>query len=129
MGGVDTLGVYEFDTATDTIIGNHVMKEGIGGDPFPSPDGEHIVLIANNGGTSIRILKTGEPGAKSTVYADLELGFDSTGFEEEQSSMIMPLLRGGVEVRLFLPLVQKTRLPSLILQKGPQKSILWYSKK
>jgi len=81
--GVDTLGVYEFDTATDTIIGNHVMKEGIGGDPFPSPDGEHIVLIANNGGTSIRILKTGEPGAKSTVYADLELGFDSTGFEEE----------------------------------------------
>ena len=36
---IDTEGVYEFDTTTDTLVGNHVMKEGVGGDPFPTPDG------------------------------------------------------------------------------------------
>jgi hypothetical protein len=37
--GIDTIGVYEFDTATDTIVATHQMVEGVGGDPYPSPDG------------------------------------------------------------------------------------------
>jgi hypothetical protein len=82
--GVDTLGVYEFDTTTDTVVGNHIMKENFGGDPYPSPDGRFIVLIGRNGGTSIRILEAGETSEKSTVFADLELGFDSTDYEDEQ---------------------------------------------
>jgi len=82
--GVDTLGVYEFDTTTDTFVGNHIMKEGFGGDPFPSPDGKYIVLIGRNGGTSVRILKAGATNEKSTVFADLELGFNSTTYEDDQ---------------------------------------------
>ena len=35
----DTIGVVEFDTNQDQIVGTHLMKEGFGGDPFASPDG------------------------------------------------------------------------------------------
>ena len=65
LEGVDTIGVYEFDTSTDTIIANHVMPNGTGGDPFSSPDGRHIVLVGRNGGGVLRILAAGEPGEKS----------------------------------------------------------------
>lgn len=44
---VDTLGVYEFDTESETIIGSHVMEEGVGGDPFPSPDGGKFIYGKN----------------------------------------------------------------------------------
>ena len=37
--GVDTIGVYEFDTKTSTVVATHLLAEGIGGDPYPSPDG------------------------------------------------------------------------------------------
>jgi hypothetical protein len=37
--GIDTIGVYEFDTNTDTVVATHVMDEGFGGDPYTSPDG------------------------------------------------------------------------------------------
>ena len=37
--GIDNIGVYEFDTANETVVATHVMAEGIGGDPYPSPDG------------------------------------------------------------------------------------------
>jgi len=84
IAGVDTLGVYEFDTTTDTIVGNHIMKENFGGDPFPSPDGKYIVLIGRNGGASIRILEAGFTSEKSTVFADLELDFNTTNFEDDQ---------------------------------------------
>lgn len=36
---IDNIGVYEFDTGTETVVATHLMKEGIGGDPYPSPDG------------------------------------------------------------------------------------------
>jgi hypothetical protein len=81
---IDILGVYEFDTTTDTIVGNHVMKGNYGGDPYPSPNGDYIVLLARDGGTNIRILKTGASSEKSTVYADLALGFNSTNNEDDQ---------------------------------------------
>ena len=51
--GVDTIGVYEFDSVTETVVGTHVMKEGTGGDPYPSPDGSK--LLARNGKMTISI--------------------------------------------------------------------------
>merc|ERR1711957_963274 len=83
--GVDTIGVYEFDTSTNTFVGNHVMPDGAGGDPFGSPDGRHIVLVGRNGGEVLRILAAGEPGVASTVAFDLQLGFSN--FEEEDSAV------------------------------------------
>jgi len=83
--GVDTIGVYEFDTSTDTFVGNHVMPDGAGGDPFGSPDGRHIVLVGRNGGEVLRFLAAGENGAKSTVAFDLTLGFST---EDEETSAV-----------------------------------------
>ena len=37
--GIDTIGVYEYDTGSDRVVATHMMKEGVGGDPYPSPDG------------------------------------------------------------------------------------------
>jgi len=85
LEGVDTIGVYEFDTSTDSIIANHAMPNGAGGDPFGSPDGRHIVLVGRNGGEVLRILAAGEPGEKSTVAFDLALGFSTV--DEEDSAV------------------------------------------
>lgn len=79
---IDNIGVYEFDTQTDTIIGHHVMDNGSGGDPFASPDGRHIVLVGRNGGEVLRIIEAGKNGEKSTVLYDLELGFSTTDQED-----------------------------------------------
>jgi len=81
--GADTIGVYEFDTTTETIVGSHLMKEGFTGDPYPSPDGKFIVMIGRNGGTTVRVLKTGLTSAKSTIFSDLVLDFNSTGNEDD----------------------------------------------
>lgn len=49
VSGIDTIGVYEFDTVSETVISTHVMKEGFGGDPYPSPDGsEYHNLLVNS---------------------------------------------------------------------------------
>ena len=37
--GVDTVGVYEFDTQSKKVVATHALAEGLGGDPYPSPDG------------------------------------------------------------------------------------------
>jgi len=79
---IDNIGVYEFDTQTDTIIGHHVMDNGSGGDPFASPDGRHIVLVGRNGGEVLRIIEAGKNGEKSTILYDLELGFSTTDQED-----------------------------------------------
>ena len=60
----DTLGVMEFDTGTDTIIGNHLIPGGTGGDPFGSPDGIFIVLVDHNSGEVVRFLVPDGPGEK-----------------------------------------------------------------
>jgi len=65
IAGVDTLGVMEFDTSTDTFVGHHVMPNGAGGNPFGSPDGRHVVLVGRNGGEVVRILRAGKPGQES----------------------------------------------------------------
>lgn len=41
----DTLGVYEFDTNAETFVGKHLMEDGLGGDPFASPDGSKYLRV------------------------------------------------------------------------------------
>merc|ERR1712176_1712548 len=76
---VDNVGIFEYDTANDTIVGTHTLEDGSGADPYVSPDGEYVFMFGHNGGTSIRVLKAGESGMKSTVHADLVLGFNTSG--------------------------------------------------
>lgn len=108
----DIIGVYEIDTKTNKIVAQHLMQEGVGGDPYPSPDGQHVVMLARNGGTSIRILLAGAPGEPSTVFGDLELGFNSTDYEDdqvfndyafiEQNGMKMIVFASGTENKLAI---------------------------
>ena len=42
QAGIDTIGVYEYDTGSDRVVATHMMKEGVGGDPYPSPDGSEL---------------------------------------------------------------------------------------
>ena len=42
---VDTIGVYEFDTESETVVATHIMEEGFGGDPYPTPDGSEFILL------------------------------------------------------------------------------------
>ena len=39
IAGVDTVGVYEFDTKSQSVVATHLLEDGIGGDPYPSPNG------------------------------------------------------------------------------------------
>jgi len=74
----DTLGVFEFDTVTKTIIANHSPKEGtgFGADPVSSPNGEHILLLPNDGGSHVRILKSGNSGVASDMVHDVPVAFE-----------------------------------------------------
>jgi len=80
----DSIGVYEFDTIGQTIVGTHDFDGSSAVDaPFTSPDGEHVVFFGLNGGKSIRILTPGANGELSTNFMTLELdGFNSTISEE-----------------------------------------------
>lgn len=42
---------------------------------------EYVVLLARNGGQTIRVLEAGQEGFKSKVLIDLELNFNRTGFD------------------------------------------------
>lgn len=82
-GPADTIGVFEFDTVTETVIGNHQFVGSSGVDtPFTSPDGEYIIFFGLNGGKQIDILKPGENGAKSELFKTLNMGFNSTIAED-----------------------------------------------
>ena len=37
--GVDSIGVYEYDTVSDRVVTTHLMAEDFSGEPYPSPDG------------------------------------------------------------------------------------------
>ena len=66
-GGItDTIGVIEFDTNTDTVVGTHrFVGSAPVYAPFASPDGKHIVMFGLDGGKTVEILKAGESGQKS----------------------------------------------------------------
>jgi len=82
-GPTDTIGVIEFDTNTDTIVGTHAF---VGSAPvyapFSSPDGEHIILFGLDGGQTVEILKAGSSGEKSEIAHTLELDFNTTNVED-----------------------------------------------
>lgn len=63
----DTIGVVEFDTVSKTFVAEHNIKSGTGwgADPVASPDGEHILLLPNDGGQNIRLIKPGANGQAS----------------------------------------------------------------
>ena len=73
-GPTDTIGIYEFDTNTDTVVGSHAFIGRAPVDaPFASRDGEHIVIFGMNGGETVQILKAGEPGVASVSTACAKL--------------------------------------------------------
>jgi len=74
----DTIGVYEFDTVNKVVVTNHNIKEGtgFGADPVSSPDGEHILLLPNDGGQYVRILKAGKNGDASEMVHDVPVEFE-----------------------------------------------------
>jgi hypothetical protein len=73
----DTIGVMEFDTVSDSFVANHQPLEGFGATPQASPDGQHIVMFASDGGKNVRVLKAGENGQASTIAFDLAVNFEN----------------------------------------------------
>ena len=63
----DTIGIYEFDTVSKRFIDNHNIKEGSGwgATPAASPDGKWIVMMPNDGGEFVRLIKVGANGQSS----------------------------------------------------------------
>jgi len=99
---VDNVGVYEYDTTNDTIVASHTLDDGSAGDPYSSPDGKYVLMFGHNGGTSIRVLKAGEPGMKSTVYADLVLGFNTSGVMDDNVYDDFAFVkRGEMDIAVF----------------------------
>lgn len=84
QGGVtDTIGVVEFDTNSDSVVGTH----GFVGtapvyQPFASPDGKHIIMFGLDGGRTVEILKAGASGMKSTLEHTISLDFNTSNVEE-----------------------------------------------
>jgi hypothetical protein len=66
----DTIGVYEFDTKTDRIVGSHNILEGTGqgANPVASPDGKYVLLLGNDGGQYVRVLRPNANAALSVSY-------------------------------------------------------------
>jgi len=73
----DTIGVIEFDTVGKTIVAEHNIKEGtgFGADPVGSPDGKYILLLANDGGQYVRLIKAGTNGQPSEILTDIQVDF------------------------------------------------------
>ena len=63
----DTIGVAEFDTVNKEFVAQHNIKAGtgFGADPVSAPDGKHILLLPNDGGQYIRVLRPGGNGQPS----------------------------------------------------------------
>jgi len=72
----DTVGLIEFDTVTETVVGTHYWPEFGSGDPYSSPDGQFIVMSSPDGHT-VKILMVGENGELSDDddAADVYTGF------------------------------------------------------
>lgn len=66
----DTIGVYEFDTVSQSIVGSHNINPayGFGANPVSSPNGQYILLFGNDGGKAVKVLKPGANGKKSVRF-------------------------------------------------------------
>merc|ERR1712241_1184644 len=75
--GADTIGVIEFDTVGKNIVSTHniLAGTGFGADPVASPDGQFVLLLPNDGGKYIRVMKPGTNGQPSTLAADVMVDF------------------------------------------------------
>eukprot|EP00980_Cylindrotheca_fusiformis_P024620 scaffold12169_cov132-Cylindrotheca_fusiformis.AAC.8 len=83
-GPSDTIGVLEFDTVTNRVVGSHsFVGSGIVSAPFASPWGDYIVLFGMNGGKTVQVLEAGENGEKSKVAFTISLDFDMTNVDDE----------------------------------------------
>jgi hypothetical protein len=75
----DVLGVVEFDTQTNSIVGNHFSKNGFGARARMSPNGDLVFLLEDDPlDNNMRILRAGKNGKPSTVAYDIPLGFNHT---------------------------------------------------
>lgn len=83
-GGVtDTIGIIEFDTNSETVVGTHkFVGTAPVYSPFASPDGEYVILFGMDGGQTVQMLKPGESGKKSEVTRSLRLNFNTSNVEE-----------------------------------------------
>jgi len=75
--GADTIGVFEFDTINKEFVATHniLAGTGFGSDPFATPDGKYILLMPNDGGQYVRVLRPGLNGVPSKVEKDIPLNF------------------------------------------------------
>jgi len=73
----DTIGLYEYDTVTDTVVGTINAPDGLSGNPFAAPDGSFIAMLGNDGGNFVRILEPTTNGSPSRVAKDVQLGFST----------------------------------------------------
>eukprot|EP00980_Cylindrotheca_fusiformis_P024622 scaffold12169_cov132-Cylindrotheca_fusiformis.AAC.10 len=81
---VDDIGIYEFDTVTNRVVGNHaVVGNGPISSPFASPWGDYIVLAGMNGGKTVQVLEAGENGEKSKVAFTIDLKFNLTNVGDD----------------------------------------------
>lgn len=83
-GPTDNIGIIEFDTKTDTVVGTHQFSGSAPVyAPFASPDGEHIILFGLDGGKTVEILKAGANGQKSQIETILALDFNLTNVDDD----------------------------------------------
>lgn len=73
----DTIGVAEFDTVNKKFVAQHNIKSGtgFGADPVSSPDGKYTMLLPNDGGQNVRILRSNGNGQPSTFVKDIPVAF------------------------------------------------------
>lgn len=73
----DTIGLYEYDTVTDTVVTTVNPPDGLSANPFAAPDGSFIAMLGNEGGDVVRILEPNGNGQASKIAADVQLGFST----------------------------------------------------
>ena len=74
----DTLGVLEYDTASESVVASHLDAQGRGANPYTSPRGDYTILLSNNG-SSANILRANANGSPSTLVGTVALGFGHGG--------------------------------------------------
>jgi len=71
----DTVGIIEFDTTANKVVGNHFSKAGGSAVPASTPNGEYVVLMDREDEDNfLRVLKPGMNGEASTTAFDLDMG-------------------------------------------------------
>jgi len=96
----DSIGIYEWDTVNKTMVSSHTTKTGISGDPYVSPDGKYLIILANDGGRVATIIATGKNGEPSERIAEINTLFSEVD-EEKGISDVCFIDQGDKQVVLF----------------------------